>query len=164
MALSANLQLLSTHVDGSPEAVQLLNDLKLAASDAHQHASELAQALHPPLLEARGLASVIRAAASQAGIVVEVEVADRDSYSSAALNAMYWVCVDALATALRASHASVALGHVGRALTFEVAIPGQLDEVRLERLRDRVQALGGEVAVRDVSDGQSTIYGTLPSA
>jgi signal transduction histidine kinase len=162
VALLANLELLSAHIASDPEASQLLDDLKQAATDAHEHAAALAQTLYPPLLEARGLASAIRAAAAGAGVSARVEVVERAHYSGDSLNAVYWVCFEALSAAPRGSDVDVRVGEAPQALTFEVEISGKGDESRLQRLRDRVETLGGEVAAQRLPNGRCRLYGILP--
>ena len=47
-------------------------------------------------------------------------------------------------------------------LTFDISIAGHLADDRLDRLRDRVEALDGRLSVDDRPDGGSRVHGWLP--
>jgi hypothetical protein len=47
------------------------------------------------------------------------------------------------------------------ALTFEVAVDGHHPQGRVDRLRDRIEALNGRVSIDDQEDG-SRLQGWLP--
>ena len=160
--MSATVQLLSTHLDGSTAAGEVLADLKQAALEAQQDAAKLAQTLYPPLLEARGLAGAIRAAAGLARVDAAVNVLEPSSFSADARNALYWLGVDALSAVPPGSEVSIRVQGVGSSVALEVITPARFEESPLQRLRDRVETLGGEVAKAENGNGQSRIYVTLP--
>ena len=162
VAVSANLQLLSKHLGSSAVADELASDLKKAMGDAQRHAAELAEMLYPPLLEARGLASAIRAAAGHRGVVARVEVQGAGPYPAETVEGLYWSCVEVLAATPPGSELSISVAGDGAMASFEVGASAPFVEQKLERLRDRVEALGGAVSVRRQSDGRTGLYGTLP--
>ena len=47
-------------------------------------------------------------------------------------------------------------------MTFEVTIAGRHPEGRLQRLRDRIEALDGGLSVDDREDGGSRVQGWVP--
>ena len=76
VALAVNLQLVDRLVDDDPTAAKaILEELGRDVSQALEEAAQLAQRIHPPLLDTGGLAAALRAAASSAGVSSSVEVA-----------------------------------------------------------------------------------------
>jgi signal transduction histidine kinase len=124
--------------------------------------TELAERVYPPLLEGRGLASALRSAAERAGVTAIVDVSAGAGYPPEITAAVYWSCVEALSSASRGSQATVSVLDADGALTFEIAVAGQHPEGRLDRLRDRIEALDGRVSVDDQPDGSSRVHGWLP--
>jgi signal transduction histidine kinase len=163
VALAVDLQRLAGLVDGDPAAAKLLLD-EMAANvrEALDEAMELARMVYPPLLGGRGLASVLRSAAETAGVTVVVDVPARADYPPEITAAVYSSCIEALSSASRGSQATIRVLDADGALTFEVAVAGHHPEGRLDRLRDRIEALDGRVSVDDGDDGGSRIYGWLP--
>jgi signal transduction histidine kinase len=47
-------------------------------------------------------------------------------------------------------------------LSFDISIAGRLDEGRIDRLRDRIEALDGRLTVDDRPDGGARVHGWLP--
>jgi signal transduction histidine kinase len=163
VAIAVDLRRLAGLVDADPAAAKLLLD-EMAANvrEALAETTELAQRVYPPLLEGRGLASALRSAAESAGVTAVVDVPARADYPPEITVAVYWSCVEALSSALRGSQATVSVLDADGVLTFEVAVAGHHPEGRLDRLRDRIEALDGRVSVDDAHDGGSRIYGWLP--
>jgi signal transduction histidine kinase len=163
VALAVDLQRLAALVDGDPAAAKLLLD-EMAANvrEALDEAMDLAQRVYPTLLGGRGLASALRSAAESAGVTVVVDVPARADYPPEITAAVYWSCVEALSSASRGSQATIRVLDADGALTFEVAVAGYHPEGRLDRLRDRIEALDGRVSVDDGYDGGSRIHGWLP--
>jgi signal transduction histidine kinase len=104
----------------------------------------------------------MRSAAESAGVTVLVDVSAGAGYPPEITAAVYWSCVEALSSASRGSQATVSVLDADGVLTFEVAVAGHHPEGRLERLRDRIEALDGRVRVDDGQDGGSRIHGWLP--
>ena len=163
VALAVDLRLLAGLVDGDPAAAKvLLDEMAANVREALDETTELAQRVYPPLLEARGFASAIRSAAESAGVTVLVDVPAGAGYPPEITAAVYWSCVEALSSASRGSEATVSVLDADGALTFEVAVAGHQPEGRVERLRDRIEALDGRVSVDDRQDGGSRVHGWLP--
>jgi signal transduction histidine kinase len=163
VALAGDLRRLAGLVDGDPAATKaLLDEMAANVREALDETTELAQRVYPPLLEGRGFASAMRSAAESAGVTVLVDVSAGAGYPPEITAAVYWSCVEALSSASRGSQATVSVLDADGVLTFEVAVAGHHPEGRLERLRDRIEALDGRVRVDDGQDGGSRIHGWLP--
>lgn len=166
IALSVSLQLLRRLADADPEAKELLDELGREVQEALDETAKLAQRIYPPLLEAGGLAAALRAAAASAGVRARIEVAAGAELPLELAGAVYFCCVDVLDRAGRGARATVTVRNEGEALVFEIveedAVSAPTAAVDLGRLRDRVDALGGELTVRPESDRGTRISGSLP--
>ena len=163
VALAVDLRRLAGLLDGDPAAAKaLLDEMSHNVRLALDETTELAQRIYPPLLEARGFASAIRSAAESAGVTVQVDVSAGTAYPPEITAAIYWSCVEALSSASNGSQATVRVRHADGGLTFEVAVAGHHPEGRLDRLRDRIEALDGRVSVDERQDGGSRVQGWLP--
>jgi signal transduction histidine kinase len=168
VALAVNLQLARDATETDPAATRtLLDKLERDVQRALDETTQLAQRVYPPLLEAGGLAAALRAAAVSAGIRTSVEVTARASYPPELAWAIYASCLDALEHAGAAT--SVRVREESGALAFEVverdgAHPSARPAEALERLRDRVEALGGSLTVRPEPGGGTRLTGSLPLA
>jgi signal transduction histidine kinase len=163
VALAVDLQRLAGLLDGDPAAAKaLLNEMEANVREALDETTELAQRVYPSLIGARGLASALRSAAAGAGVTALVDVPADAGYPPEIIAAVYWFCVEALSSASRGSQATLSVIDANGVLTFEVAVAGHHPEGRLDRLRDRIEALDGRVSVDDRQDGGSRVHGWLP--
>ena len=163
VALAVELRRLAGLVDSDPTAARaLINAMTANVRQALDETTELAEKIYPPLLEARGFASAIRSAAEKAGVTVLVDIPAGASYPPEIAAALYWSCVEALSSASRGSQASVSVRDADCVLIFDVAFAGHDPEGRLDRMRDRIEALDGHVSVDDRQDGGSHVHGWLP--
>ncbi|MBX9246420.1 sensor histidine kinase, partial [Actinotalea ferrariae] len=130
----------------------------------------------PPVLADRGLAAAVSAVAARATVTTSVDVALPDGARPAAAveNAAYFVVTEALANV--AKHAEASTAHV--AVTTEVREDERvlLVEVRddgvggaalakghgLAGLADRVEGLGGGLALTSPAGGPTVVTATLP--
>jgi hypothetical protein len=129
---------------------------------AVEETTALAESVYPPLLEGRGLASAIRSAAGRAGVTVLVDLRADAGYPPEITTAVYWSCVEALSPASGGSQATVSVTERGGVLAFDVEIAGHVSGGRLDRLRDRLEALDGGVVLGEATDGRSRVQGWLP--
>ena len=165
VALSVKLQLADQLADADPASAKALlaemgRDVQLALDEAAQ----LAQRIYPPLLEAGGLAVALRSAAANAGIRVSLDVAAEASYPPAVAGALYWCCLEALEHAGAGAHAKVIVRDEGGAVAFEVIEDGSRSDAGLDRLRDRIEALGGRLTIRSAPGRGTRVSGSLPLA
>jgi signal transduction histidine kinase len=158
IALAVNLQLARTLADGDPdEAKALLDEMGRDVQQALTEVALLAQRINPPLLEARGLGAALRAAATSAGIPVSVEVSATASYPPEVVSTVYLCCLEALEHA--GAGATVVVRDEDGAIAFEVDTDG---DAGLDRLCDRVEALGGQLTIGSAPDGGTHVSGSLP--
>ena len=143
-------------------AKALLAELAANVREALDEATRLATRVYPPMLEGRGFASTLRSAASSAGVTALVDVPAVAGYPPEITAALYWTWVDALASASPESQATIGLSEEEGRLSFEVTIAGNQPEARVERLRDRIEAIDGRVSVDNRQDGGSRVHGWLP--
>jgi signal transduction histidine kinase len=163
VALAVDLRRLAGLVEGDPAAAKVLLD-EMAANlrEALDATTELAQRVYPPLLEARGFASALRSAAASAGVTASVKVLVHGSYPPEIMAAVYWCCVEALASAPAGTQATISVVDADGALAFEIGVAGGYREGRLEGLGDRIEALGGRVTIGVNQDGGLRVAGSLP--
>ena len=119
----------------------MARDVQQALDDTAQ----LAQWIYPPLLEAGGLAVALRSAAVTAGIPASVDIAAGSSYPPDVARTIYMCWLEALEHAGGETPATVTVREEAGSLTFEVVEDAALSAARLDRLRDRVEALGGRL-------------------
>ncbi|MBA3333958.1 MAG: hypothetical protein H0U30_08205 [Actinobacteria bacterium] len=161
VGLAVNLQLASQSADADPAATKaLLDEMGRDVQQALDETAQLAQRIYPPLLEAGGLAAALRSAAVSAGIRVSLEVAAGASYSPEVAEAIYWCCLEALERA--GAHATVTVRADEGAVVFEVVGDGSRSDAGLDRLRDRVEALGGRLTIRSGPGRGTRVSGSLP--
>ena len=165
VALAVNLQLLGQFVDSDPPAAKtLLEEIGRDVQQALDATVELAQRIYPPLLEAGGLAPALRAAAGSTGVRAELEVAAGTSYPPEVVAAVYWCCREAFEHAGPGARATVTVRDEDGAVVFEVVDDGSHSDEGLDRLRDRVEALGGRMTIHSEPGRGTRVSGTLPLA
>jgi signal transduction histidine kinase len=164
-ALAVDLQLASRLADTDPAAVKaLLEEMERVVQQALDEAAQLAQRIYPPLLEAGGLAAALRSAAVSAGIPVSVEVAAGTSYAPEVARTVYSCWLEALEHADAGTRATITVRDEDGELAFEVVEEGARSDAGLDRLRDRVEALGGRLTIRSEPGRGSCVSGSLPLA
>jgi signal transduction histidine kinase len=165
VALAFGLQRLSGLLERDPAAARrLLEELAANAKEATDETMELARRIYPPMLEARGLTLALRAAAAAAGVTLEMERPSGARLPPEVAAVIYWSCVDALSSARPDSHAAIRVRDANGTVTFELSIVGQQPADRLQRLRDRIEALDGRVSVDALPDGTTRVQGWLASS
>jgi signal transduction histidine kinase len=163
VSLAVNLQQASASVEGDPVAAkELLDRMAHDVQQALDEAARLAQRIYPPLLEARGLAAALRAAAVSAGVRASVEVAPGLSCAPEVAGTIYQSWLEALGHAGDDAPAAVSLREDEGALTFELVADFGRSDPEFVRLRDRVAALGGRLTIRSEPGGGTRVVGSLP--
>ena len=138
--------------------------------EALEELRELSRGIHPAILSEGGLGPALRALARRSAIPVELDV-DLEARLPAPVEvAAYYVVAEALTNAAKHAHATVA--HVGvRANEGGLRVSvgddgvGGADPARgsgLVGLSDRVQALGGTLAVHSPAGQGTTLRIDLP--
>jgi signal transduction histidine kinase len=152
-------------------AKTLLEELGRDVQQALDETGRLAQRIYPPLLEAGGLTAALRAAATSIGIPVSIEVEAATGCPPEVLRTVYLCCLEALEHVGAEARAAVTVRKEEGAIAFEVvekggrsvAATGRSD-AGVNRLRDRVEALGGRLTVRSEPRGGTRFSGSLPLA
>ena len=152
VALAVELQL-------AEPAEGVLEEMRRGVDGAIEDARRLAERMYAPL-ELGGLPVALRAAAASAGTAATVDVDAGPSYPDVVARTVYlcWLeAVDAAAGGEPTIRVRGENGTVGFELSaVEAARPG------LERLRDRVEALGGRLELDASPSGGLRASGSLP--
>jgi signal transduction histidine kinase len=168
VALAANLELARWLTDADPAAARAL--LEEMGGNVHQALDEtgrLAHRIYPPLLEAGGLAVALRTAAASVGVPTRIEVPAGADYPPEVAGTVYFCCLEVFERAGRGAGVTVTMQNGEGALLFEVvaddagpaaAVSGAI----LSRLRDRIEALGGQLTVRSGPGDGIRVSGSLP--
>ena len=130
---------------------------------------ELARGIHPHTLTESGLAAALGELAATAPLRVSVAAAD-DRFAPAVEAAAYFVCAEALANVAKyaqAAHASVDVRPEDGRLLVRIADEGVggADPARGSGLRglvDRLDALGGHLAVSSPASGGTAVAAEIP--
>ena len=174
IGLAVHLRLARELADSEPEkAKDLLEGLDDEIEETLERVRDLAHGIYPPLLQDRGLADALAAAALRAPITARVQAHDLGRYRPDVEATVYFCCLEALQNASKHSGdgatATVRVREVGGGLLFEVADDGSgfdagngLVGVGMTNMRDRVGALGGSLHIESNPGRGTTISGSIP--
>jgi signal transduction histidine kinase len=169
VALAVNLQRTGSSVDADPTAAkELLEEMTCDVQQALDETAQLAEWVYPALLNARGLAAALRSAVAGAGIRASVDVQPGANYPPEVAARVYLCCLEALEQVGAGIPVTVTVREAEGALRFEVvenvarstAVAGS--DAALDRLRDRVEALGGRLTIRSERGRGTRVFGWLP--
>jgi signal transduction histidine kinase len=156
-------------------AASTLAELQTSAQHAIADLRSLAHGIHPAVLSSRGLIEAIDSMAARMpmGVRIDSGLTGREvRYSPEIEGAAYFVVAEGLANVLKhsgATEASVTVSSSGSCLRLAIADDGRgfdpktVRESGLRGLRDRVEALGGHVAV-DSGQSGTRLDVSLPTA
>jgi signal transduction histidine kinase len=157
----------------SPEMAETLEGLRAQATDALENLRDLARGIYPPLLADQGLVVALEAQARKAALPIEVEVDGIGRYPREVEAAVYFCCLEALQNVAKYANASTArvrLDDRDGTVSFTVTDDGTgFDPTRtplgtgLQGMKDRLEALGGALAVASSVGAGSTVRGVIPS-
>ena len=160
-ALAMRLQLAESALDSDPAAAKaLLEEIGRDVQDALDEAVRLAQRIYVPLLEL-GFAAALRSASVSAGVPASVDVSAGSTWPPEILHTVYACWLDALEQP-GDTRPAITVQESAKALVFEVVRGGSPSAAGLDALRDRVEALGDVLTVRDEPGGGARISGSLP--
>jgi signal transduction histidine kinase len=158
VALAVNLQLAAPLVDSDPDAARaLLEEIERDVRQALDETRRLARRIYAPLGETGGLAAALRSAAATAGVAASVDVAPSSRHSAEVDRTVLLCWLAALEGAGARARPAITVREVDGVLTFEIVG----DAVEASALRDRVEALGGELETRPEAAGVR-MSGRLP--
>ena len=173
VAIALSLRMCERKVaEGDPAALGLLGQAKAELADALEELRELARGIHPAVLTDRGLLPALEMLAGRASIPVEVATTLDERLPASVEAAAYYIVAEAVTNAskhARASRVQVNVDHTNGRVLVEVADDGVggADLRRgsgLRGLRDRVEALGGELALASPAGAGTTLSARLPVA
>jgi signal transduction histidine kinase len=173
MALAMTLRLARGKLDSEPAVSgSLLDEAIEELTTATAELRELARGIHPAVLTDRGLAAALGGLAGRSPVPVEVLETPAERLPAAVESATYFVVAEALTNVARYAHAGGATVSVGRndgVVEIEVrddGVGGANPEAGtgLRGLRDRVSALGGELAVDSRAGDGTAVRARIPLA
>jgi signal transduction histidine kinase len=174
VGLDANLGAARALIDSNPERAQaILDELRAAVQEAMQDFRDLAHGVYPPLLQDRGLSEALANAARRTTIPTRVKPNTLRRYDPEVEATVYFCCLEALQNAGKhagdRARVTIRLSEEEDALLFEITDDGSgFDPARttfgagLTNMRDRLEAIGGDLRI-DSNLGQgSRVLGTIP--
>ena len=154
------------------KAQEMLDQLQRENQETLETLRDLARGIYPPLLADQGLAAALAAQGRKAAIPVEVVGDGVDRYPQEVEAAAYFSCLEALqniAKYAEASRAVIRLWSENGTLAFAVEDDGQGFDPRttpsgsgLRNMGDRLDALGGSIAIRSAVGDGTTVEGRIP--
>ncbi len=173
VVIKVKLGLAEMLADKDPaKARDMLTQLKGDTDEALETLRDLARGIYPPLLADRGLAAALESQARKATLPVEVDAPDVSRYPQDIEAAVYFCVLEALQNIQKyaeASRAWVRLGESDGVLRFEVRDDGKgFDAASTKRgsgltnMEDRLDALGGAVAVDSAPGDGTRLRGHVP--
>lgn len=161
VGLAANLGVAAGVMDSDPAGAKaLIDELQRETRRALTEMQELANRVFPALLEAGGLVAELRAAASRAGVPVELASDVHVSVPPDLAGAVYFCALDAFERAPSGTSVMVSVRDDEDTFAFGIEVDGDLGSEH-RAPHDRVEALGGHVSITAES-GRTTVAGSLP--
>ena len=163
VALATSLQLARLAAGSDPTEVEaLLDEMERDVRQALDETALLAQGIYPSALELGGLAALLRAAAVNADVPATVDVSDGSSHAPEIAMTVYLCWLAFLARGSNGRPVTIAVGEDEEALTLEIVGGASESDADLERLQDRVAALGGRLTTEPEPGGGIRLAGSLP--
>jgi signal transduction histidine kinase len=171
VAVAVTLGIAEARFKSDPEgALELLQQARVEAQAAVKELRELARGIHPAVLSDHGLGPALEALASRAPVPVDVSGVPDFKLAHEIEACAYFVTAEALTNVAKyaqASCASVELSVEDDRLRVRVRDDGvggadPATGTGLRGLRDRVDALDGELAVESPPGGGTTVTVEVP--
>jgi signal transduction histidine kinase len=170
VAVGMSLGMAEQKLESDPEAVRaLLVEARQGATEALEELRDLARGIHPPILTDRGLQAAIAALITRSPVPVTLEVDVPTRPSPPVETAAYFTVSEALANAIKHSHATsveikIRLAH--DLLLTEISDDGRggadAEGGGLKGLRQRIEALDGSLRVMSPVGGPTTVRAVMP--
>jgi len=172
VAIKVKLGIAEMLATRSPDqAKATVAQLKADADEALETLRDLARGIYPPLLADKGLVVALESQARKATVSVQVESEGVDRYAQDVEATVYFCILEALQNVQKyasASHATVRVRDQDGALQFEVIDDGTGFDAATDKrgagltnMADRLDALGGSLAVSSIPGSGTMIRGTL---
>ena len=173
VALNVQLGLLGKTADRDPAKVPAMASiLQERATEALDDLRNLARGIYPPLLADQGLAAALQAQARKAAVPTTVASDGVGRYDRAIESAVYFCSLEALNNVAKyadASRATIELEQDDGRLRFTVRDDGAGFDVGataygtgLQGMADRLDAIGGSIAVESAPGSGTIVVGTVP--
>ncbi|HEX6330480.1 MAG TPA: histidine kinase [Actinomycetota bacterium] len=172
VALTVKLRLARGLVPRDPDRAEaVLAELQTEAQTAIEDLRDLARGIYPPLLADKGLREAVEAQARKTHLPVRIDADGIGRYPQDLEAAVYFCTLEALqnvAKYAKASSVDVLLRDRGGDLTFEIRDDGVGFDVSaargsgLSNMRDRLDALGGDLDVRSEPRLGTVVWGRVP--
>ena len=157
--------------EGTEKATMFIEQMAVEAADAIDQIRSLAQGIYPPLLESKGLEAAIPTLAAQSPLDVEANVRVGSRHPLPLEGAVYFCVSEALTNASKHAEGpiQVTVTDAEGTLSFSVTDSGPgFDPTTvgrgagLDNMADRLDALGGSLAIDSTPGGVTTVRGSLP--
>ena len=164
------LQLARGHAGDQQAVEELLSEADAEVLGALEELRALARGIHPAILTEDGLAAALAGLARRAPVPVELRVCP-ERMSAPVEATAYFVAGEALANVVKhahASHVTIDVTRANGALAIEVTDDGvggaDANGAGLRGLRDRVEALDGQLRIESPSVGGTRVTAAIPCA
>ncbi len=137
------------------QAGECLDRLTAQANQILDGLRDLARGIYPPLLRDQGLVVALRAQMAKIGTAVEITTDGIGRYPSEVEGCVYFCCLEAL----RAADGQARIQLASRNDHLDFSVSGVRQDVSLQDMEDRVEALGGRLQRGD--DG--VLSGRIPA-
>ena len=174
VALAVQLRVLEKRLGDRDAATELLHGAANELGQALAELRELARGLHPAVLADRGLAPALETLASRSPLPVTVEGVPDERLAEPLEAAVYFVVAESLTNAVKHAEASelrVSMKTHEGELRVEIADdgvggadPSAGEGTGLRGLADRVEALGGRLALESPAGVGTIVRAVLPLA
>jgi signal transduction histidine kinase len=170
VALTVTLGMAESRLTSDPDAAaELIAKAREEAQLAVKELRELAHGIHPTLLSERGLGAALEALAVRAPVPVSVHGVPDDRLPSVVESTAYYVTAEALTNVAKYARADQAFVHLSvedDRLRLQVGDDGvggaDPSGTGLRGLRDRVDALDGEIEIHSPPGNGTTVTVELP--
>ncbi len=172
VALAVKARLAKQLTERDPaKAAEVLLQIEGETQQALEDLRDLARGIYPPLLAERGLGDALTAQARKITVPTEVHAEGVGRYPPEVEAAVYFCALEALQNVAKYAEAGsvrIDLEQRDGHLEFDVADDGAgFDPARaqgsgLQGMRDRLEALGGSVAIDSRVGGGTHVRGTVP--
>lgn len=160
VGLAANLELAAGSVQTDPATTErLLAEMRRDTQQAMEDARALAERIYPPLLESGGLRVALRSAAASVDNRIRIEISGDPIHPPEVAGTVYFCCLEVLERAAAGTTVAITVKNEGGTLSFEVVADADIEE---SPMRDRVEALGGRLAIRTGTGDGTRVAGWLP--
>lgn len=163
VALAVNLQLARNLLEDDRTAANaLLYEMGGEVQRALDATASLAQRIYPPLLETGGLGAALRAAAVSLGVRARIEVTGASPCPPEIAGTAYFCCLGVLERAGSEAPATIDVRFTEEELTFDVSAGDPVAGGSPDLLADRIEALGGRLAIVSEPGHGIRVSGSLP--